>query len=366
MMKLKRNRHIIFEAIGGSHAYGTYIEGSDVDLRGVYIPSLKEIMGFKFKRGEQESDKKNDILYYDIDRFLSLLTSSKLNVLEMLYYPSDGIKVCDAAFKDIVLKNRDIFLTKKVRDSLGGYAVQQIKKARGLNKKIVNEEPKERKTPIDFCFVIYNHRTIPLKEYITGDTWDYVYKTAGVVKIPNAKDMYAMYVPASNQPPYRGIGNESGTSNDLRLSSIPKSVTESSIHVPIILSYSKDRYTQHCKSHKQYWEWVENRNEVRYQTNKKRGAEYDTKNMMHCMRLLKMGIELAEKGVLNVRRHDRDYLLSIRRGEVPYDELLLTAEDLLVKLDLSFKKSDLPEKIDEDVVQDLLYELWERYHGISL
>mgnify|MGYP001059019150 CR=1 FL=1 len=29
--------HKIFECIGGSHAYGTNVETSDVDLRGIYM-----------------------------------------------------------------------------------------------------------------------------------------------------------------------------------------------------------------------------------------------------------------------------------------------------------------------------------------
>ena len=45
--------------IRGSHAYGTNIEGSDVDFTGVYIQSKEDIFGFKYK--EQINDDSNDV-----------------------------------------------------------------------------------------------------------------------------------------------------------------------------------------------------------------------------------------------------------------------------------------------------------------
>ncbi|UFH53186.1 hypothetical protein [Spirosoma sp. KNUC1025] len=46
------------------------------------------------------------------------------------------------------------FLSKLCRDTFAGYAISQIKKARGLNKKILNPLPKERKSLLNFCYVL--------------------------------------------------------------------------------------------------------------------------------------------------------------------------------------------------------------------
>jgi hypothetical protein len=47
-----------------------------------------------------------------------------------------------------------------------------------------------------------------------------------------------------------------GISNQLRLSSIPKTKT-----IAIVI-YNK-RYSQHCKDYKEYQEWIEKRNDSR-------------------------------------------------------------------------------------------------------
>jgi hypothetical protein len=69
---------------------------------------------------------------------------------------------------DELFENRDKFLTKKCKHSFGGYAVQQIKKAKGLDKKMNWEKGRVvRKTPIDFCYVyLGNEQTIPLRNWL--------------------------------------------------------------------------------------------------------------------------------------------------------------------------------------------------------
>ena len=51
---LRTNKHlgnnILFLTLGGSHAYGTNVEGSDIDIRGVV--GSHEILGFKKVRQE--------------------------------------------------------------------------------------------------------------------------------------------------------------------------------------------------------------------------------------------------------------------------------------------------------------------------
>ncbi len=45
---LRTNEHlgdnICLLTLGGSHAYGTNVEGSDVDIRGVAIPTKREVL----------------------------------------------------------------------------------------------------------------------------------------------------------------------------------------------------------------------------------------------------------------------------------------------------------------------------------
>ena len=84
-------------------------------------------------------------------------------MLELLYSPEDCIIETSPQFQ-LIRDNRDKFLTKKCLKSFGGYAVAQIKKAEGLDKKMNWEKDKvTRKDLLDFCYVIENGQSIPWK-----------------------------------------------------------------------------------------------------------------------------------------------------------------------------------------------------------
>jgi uncharacterized protein len=71
----------LYLVIRGSHAYGTNIETSDMDFSGVYIQTIDNILGNGYK--EQINDDNNDIVLYEIKRFLELLASNNPTVLEL-------------------------------------------------------------------------------------------------------------------------------------------------------------------------------------------------------------------------------------------------------------------------------------------
>jgi len=215
-----------------------------------------------------------------------------------------------------------------------------------MKKKIVNPVDKERKSPLDFCYII-NTKGKGAKPLLHEDFRIENSQLYGVSVVPHARDLYYLY--KHSRPIYKGIVNEDLTSNELRLTSIPKG------QVPIaIFSYNKDGYTAYCKDYKEYWEWVENRNPDRYETNQEHGKGYDSKNLMHCHRLLDMSLEILNGEGIIVRRPNREELLKIRRGDVEYDELLENAEAKLKKMEELFMKSKLPSKVDRDFTNRLL------------
>ena len=156
-----------------------------------------------------------------------------------------------------------------------------------------------------------------------------------------------------------GEGQNVAESNQLRLSSIPKGET------PICnIIYNKDGYSTHCKDYKEYEEWLENRNEQRYVDTQAHGQKIDGKNMMHCMRLIRMAQEIgAGKGII-VRRPDAQELLSIRRGEIDLDNLIDMAEEEIARMDEIFDNSDLPNGVDKDLVNDLLIKIRKSFYKI--
>jgi len=151
-----------------------------------------------------------------------------------------------------------------------------------------------------------------------------------------------------------------GQSNQLRLSSILKGET------PVaIISFSKDGYTQHCKDFSEYQEWLENRNEARYVETQEHGQRIDGKNMMHCMRLIRMAQEIGRGEGIQVRRSDREYLLSIRKGEIDLETLIEDADAAIAEMDNIFDNSDLPKKVNPELVNNLLVKIRKEFYGIS-
>jgi hypothetical protein len=212
-------------------------------------------------------------------------------------------------------------------------------------------------------------------------------KYCGLVNIPNMKDVYGVYYDFASHYKfektdgnimlqaykfgyedvsaiegifdrsnnnvffgYSGIVHPDGKSNEVRLSSIPKG------EIPIcFMTYNQNGYESHCKKYKEYQEWVEKRNPVRYESNLK--SNYDCKNMMHCVRLIHMGKELAEgKGFNVVRTWDREMLLDIRNNKYEYDEIIEYVEKLYKETDEMSKTCNLPDTVDKEKVHKLLIE----------
>ena len=184
---IKNNNLMLLEAISGSHAYGLNIETSDIDKRGVFICELDDYLCGKYP--EQINDENNDITFYELGRFLSLVGTNNPNILELLNIPDDCIIYKHPLF-DLITERKNEFITKICRNSFGKYASSQISKAKGLNKKQNWEQDKvTRKDILDFVYVIENGQTIQWKIWNTR----YNEKFCGVVNVSNARDLYAVY-----------------------------------------------------------------------------------------------------------------------------------------------------------------------------
>lgn len=352
--RLKQENLIVFEAVMGSFAYGTNLPESDVDIRGIFIQPIDDILGFG--KIDQVADETNDIIYYEIGRFLDLLRANNPNILELLNVPEDCIKICHPIM-NLIFERKNEFITKKCRWSFGGYAVEQIKKARGLNKKINWEESEMvRKTVLDFCYILEKGGSIPFKSWLAskkhlenGVEVNYTQEMYGLANIDHAHDVYAMYFLGKNA--IAGIVSNEETANDVQLASIPKGILHSAY-----LTFNKDGYSSHCKKFLEYQEWLKHRNVARVNMVKEHGKKYDGKNMNHSLRLLTMANEIAEgKGII-VRRNPEEIkkLISIRKGEYEYEDLLKEAENLISAMDIKFEQSNLPKEVKTDMVHDLL------------
>lgn len=337
------NKNLLLKCISGSQAYGLALPHSDTDIKGVFVLPKKEFYGLQYT--DQINNETNDEMFYEVRKFFDLLLKNNPNLLELLNTPDDCV-----LYKHPVMLNikSEMFLSKLCAQTFGQYAYSQIKKARGLNKKILNPIDKKRKSILDFCYVVKGHSSIPSSQWL--DEMNYDQKDCGLVAIDHMRDMYAVFHSSQVNEAMKFNGIYSGESaNDVSMTSIPKG-----IDAQAVLSFNKDGYSKYCKDYKLYWEWVEQRNEKRYENTVGHGKNYDSKNMMHVFRLLNMAEEIARFKQVNVRRPEREYLLKIRAGEFEYLDLVNQAEEKIQAIDKAFLKSDLPDEPNSQKVEETL------------
>jgi hypothetical protein len=347
---LRKSPFVLLEAISGSRAYGLNIATSDTDYKGVFYAPPEYFLGMGSE--QQVNNETNDIVFYELGRWMDLLAKNNPNLLELLATPDD----CIVRRHPIMDKLKpEIFLSRLCRDSFAGYAMAQIRKARGLNKKVLNPLEKERKGILHFCHIVKGQGTVPLISWLAEKGWKQ--EDCGLVNLAHAREGFVLFHnPGAG---YRGIAAKE-TSNEVSVSSIPKGVEPDAV-----MFFNQDGYQRYCKDYLSYWEWVENRNEARYENTISHGKNYDSKNMMHVFRLLDMALEIATEKRVNVRRPDRDFYLSIRSGEFEYNDLLALADERIAAIDTAYAASDLPEAPDEGRINDLLVEMRRELYGIS-
>ena len=396
---LEKEGSIVYKYIAGSYSQNLYTEGvSDIDYHGIYFAPIENIIGLGTYYQEEISDEKHDETYHEFGKWMSLISRGNPDAMERLFIPEQMVvgEVHPVIRK--VLENRDKFISKQVVKALAGYAFDQVKKARGLNKKIV-KKVNERKDVLDFCYTFKGQGSQPIKEWLKENGLGQKY--CGLVNIPNMPHTYGVYYDwaayfkfeninwvhdwYTGNSPYRkffpSVSKQQGIqyridhndffgysgivhpdelekSNEVRLSSIPKGET------PIcFMTYNKDAYTCHCREYKEYQEWVEKRNQKRY--SKAEEAGYNQKNMCHCIRLLTMAKEISEgKGFNLWRTDDRDFLMGIKNGDYTYEYLIDYASSLIADVNAHIGESGLPDEVDKDFVNDLLVKCRKEYYKI--
>ena len=371
---------LLAKIIVGSQMFGTNTPESDVDIAEIYKCDNDDLLGLTYK---EHDDLNKDYRRYEIGKVIKMLMEANPNILEMLNAPDDCLLETSEEW-EYLRSIKDTFLTKNIGKTFIGYAKSQIKKADSLNKKMNWEKNRvAHKDILDFCYIVEDAKSIPFKKWIKFKSYEL--KFFGVAKIPHNDNLYALYydnhshmihsdiIPTElkliyNEQAekqniksfgYKGLvkvdeEKNDVVSNQLRLSSIPKD------EQPIAtLIYNKDAYTTHCKDYREYQTWLQNRNEIRYRTNKEHGQIIDGKNLAHNVRLLMTVKEALLGNGLKVRRNKNEieYLLKIKHGELDLKQIKLDTENEIKIVEDLMKKSNLPEKKDLLFYHDILIKL---------
>ncbi len=345
--EIKERGWLIYEAITGSRAYGLDTLQSDTDIRGVFVLPKEEFYSLQYTA--QVSSNTNDIVYYELGRFIELLSKNNPNILELLGTPESKVLF---KHKEIERLEPGLILSRLCEQTFANYAFTQIKKASGLEKKILNPMDERRKSVLDFCFVYYNRESIPVKQFLLSRNWEQ--EDIGLAVVPHLRDCFNLYYSSAHI--FSGIVKKK-TSNEVSLSSIPKGQDPEAL-----LYFNRDGYSVYCRKYAEYQEWIGKRNEERYRGTMSHGKKYDAKNMMHVFRLLLMAREIAIERRVNVFRKDRGFLLDIKAGKFEYDELIKKAEELKAGLPALYEQSELPATPDMDKLNRLLIEMRKSFY----
>ena len=379
---VRKSGAVLYEYVGGSHAYGTSLPTSDRDLRGVFCLPMSEYISMGKPTNGISDDrkidgkKKNDDLFFTLRRFFELLKSANPNVIEALWIPEDCI-VSGSPEMDFLVANRNMFISKACLKSHFAYAHDQIAKARGKNKKVNNPQAKERPKKLDFCRIIpcvpgarlwthpdvptsrFPFRQIPLKDMPWVDLKDY--HVAAVEHMANAYRLYCYYGDPYCKGVFRG-------DDMLVCESIP--MEDEHARFSGVLLYDEHEYERALKDWKSYWDWIENRNPNRWIDQENGNLTFDQKNMMHCVRLLWSGMNIIQNGepIVRFTGARRDYLMSLRTGGITdYDAVMAKVEAMVAEMDEAANMSSIPDDVDHAKVEALYHEVsrmaWKRLFG---
>ena len=351
-------RQVIFSCIAGSRAYGTQIQGSDEDIRGLYAVSSTAYLPLN-RMPVHLADERGNIVYYSLRRCIELLAEANPNILELLFTPPDCVRSSSPEM-DKLIRARSLFVTRQCGNTHIGYAMSQIKKARGQNKWVNNPKPPEAPRKEDFCFVIRREdliasdsppcRPAPLNQ-IGWPLADY-----HAAKLEHVPDTYRLY--------YYGSGARGVFRGDVLVcESIPEG--DEASHFAGLLIFNEQSWKQALTEHQNYWGWRRNRNDARWEQQETGQLDFDAKNMMHTIRLLMSGRSILERRepIVRFEGQSLNLLLDIRAGKVTFVEIMNHANELISDCDRLKLTAELPEKCDIAAADALLLELtqdWER------
>lgn len=298
--------NLIFLTLAGSRSYGTHTETSDYDYRGICIPPTDYFIGLK--SFEQAECRRTDTTIFGIKKFIKLLIDCNPNIVELLFTDEENI-VYKHPIMDVLLRDKEFWLSKRAKNTFLGYATSQLKRIEGHKKWIDNPVEKPKR-----------------------GTW--------------------------------GIAMDKSKINALRIFANHELINMGLTEHYVEVLREEQKYHTDLQNYKNYKQWMDNRNEHRAKL--EANAGYDTKHAMHLVRLLKMAREIADWKIVFVKRPDVDFLNNIRKGIYSYEWIIEYAEEFEDFVKKAFEESNLKDRVDVNKASNILWNMVMNFHSMSV
>ena len=319
---LKENSHlknnIILLGLGGSYAYGTNTETSDLDIRGVALNSKSEIL--TNENFEQFINNETDTTIYSFNKIITLLTNCNPNTIELLGLKPEHYLFTSSIGQEL-LNNKKLFLSKKAIHSFGGYANQQLRRLDNKAVRLVKQSEKEQ----HILNSINNAKYTFKERYFT---------------YPD--DAINLYIDNAIQEDF-----DTEIFMDINLK-----------HYPL-------------RDYKSMWAEMNNiiKDYSKIGKRNKNAIEHNKlgKHMMHLIRLYIMCLDILEKGeIITYREKEHDFLMDIRNGKYldnnkqPISEFFEIIDEYEKKLEYAKKYTELPEQPNYKAIKEFVMDVNER------
>lgn len=310
--------HIILLGLGGSYAYGTNIETSDLDIRGCAVNRKEEIL--TNKNFEQRCDKTTDTTIYSLNKLISLLSNCNPNTIELLGLKPEHYLYVSPIGQEL-LDHKKMFLSKKAVQSFCGYAYSRLRRLDNKAARKTSQAEREQH----------------ILNSIKNASYDFQEK---YFSYPD--DTIKLYIEKSE-----------------------REELDSEIFMDICLSHYP------LRDYKGMWSEMNNivKDYAKIGKRNKNAAEHGklSKHMMHLVRLYLMGIDLLEKEeIITYREKDHDFLMSIRDGKYldkndqPTKEFFEIVDDLQKRFEAAAENTKLPAQPDYKKINEFLANVNER------
>lgn len=344
---------LLWRVRSGSHAYGLANAHSDFDERGIFaLPASR--YGGLHALPNQLSDAKADHVYYALRRVFELLLESNPGMVEMLYTPSDCV-LSGCTILGPLLDARAAFVSKALVRAKLGYAMGQIKKARGQNKWINQPQPESPPQPQQFCYWLPSPalaagsmpgRPKPLTQLPVP------LEHCHVARVEHGGHWYRLYhIGVEARGVFRGGGMPV-------CEAIPVALEQSAFVG--LMTFNEQGFQKAQLDHHNYWNWRKLRNSARWQQQEAGELDYDAKNLMHCLRLLYSAQQVLthREPLVRVDGAIREELLAVRAGAFTYAQLIARAQSLVATCEHALVGVDLPEQPAASVAEALLWNIY--------